>query len=195
VRRFHNAIVIGALCLWSIPAISQTQPPIQKPNPATVVDTQPSIGPMRVRLLPAFSFLYAMRNTTLNTIGPTADAEIAKLLAAMKANGIQPVGPAVLIYHSMTGDRNQKFDLDIGMQVADNAVAPQGYQLSHKAAAHCATVLFGGSVADVGQAYRDLFTNLSTRDLIPTGETREYYLTWDGGGSPNNVIWIAACAE
>ena len=195
MRTLYRAIVIGALCLSSAPAISQTQPAIEKPNAPVVVDLQPSIGPMRLRELPAFGYLYVTRNTTLNTIGPTVDAKIAKLLAAMKANGIGPVGPPVLIYHNMTGDPNQKFDLDIGMEVADSAVAPAGYKLAHKAAAHCATVLFGGSVADLGQAYKELFTNLSTRDLIPTGETREYYLTWDGGQSPNNVIWIAACAE
>ena len=107
MRTLYRAIVIGALCLSGVPAISQTQPAIQKPNAQVVIDIQPSIGPMRVRQLAAFGYLYVTRNTTLNTIGPTVDAEIAKLLAAMKAHGIGPVGPPVLIYHNMRAIRTR----------------------------------------------------------------------------------------
>jgi effector-binding domain-containing protein len=195
MRKFWIVIAVAAVFFCGIQVMSQAQTPIQKPNPVMVVDTEPSIGPMRVRQLPGFSFLYVTRNTTIAGIGNVSNAELPKLFAALKAHGIVPVGPIVFIYHNANGDPKQNFSLDIGIEVADATAAPEGYQLKHEAAAHCATVLYGGSAANLKKGYQELFTNLSTRDLIPTGETREYYLSWDDDQSPNNVILIAACAE
>jgi effector-binding domain-containing protein len=157
------------------------------------VDTEPSIGQMRVRKLPGFTYLYASREVTIGQIGPAAHAELPKLLSAMKAKGIFPTGPAVLTYHGATGDPNQKFQMDVGIQVAEGTDAPAGYQVKKVQPALSATVLYGGAVSGLKKAYGELFGNLPSRDLIPTGETREYYMSWDSADSPNNVLLLVAC--
>jgi effector-binding domain-containing protein len=195
MRKILFVIVVSLFSYSSTLMLAQTPPATKESKPAAAPDTEPSIGPMRVRQLPAFDFVYVTRTTTRLGLARLADAEMAKLMETLKTHNIQPSGGAVFIYHNATGDPNQQISIDMGIQIRDVANAPDGYQLKHVDSVHCATVLYGGSLTGLRQAYRELFTSLATRDLISTGETREYFLAWDQGQSANNVILIAACAE
>jgi len=174
------------LALLSAAVMGQTRPAGQ--NDA---DAKPGVGPMRVEHLKGFSYIYVSRQATLKTIGQVFSVEVPKLLAALKTGEIQLRGGLIAVYHGMTADRNQKFDVDIGFPVDEGAMAPEGYQLVPLNAADCATVLFSGHMAEIGQAYQQLYSRLYARGLQPAPETREYYLYVEDYDSPNNVVLVA----
>lgn len=160
-------------------------------RPAGDADAKPSVGPMRVEHLKGFNYVYVSRQASIRTIGQVFAVEVPKLTAALKTGEIQLRGGPISVYHGMTADPNQKFDVDIGFPVDAEAMAPEGYQLVPMNAANCATVLFSGRMAEIGQAYQHLYPQLNARGLQPAPETHEYYLYWEDFNSPNNVVLVA----
>ena len=53
-----------------------------------------------------------------------------------------------------------------------------------------ATVLYTGSVFEVGQCYQKLFPAIKQMGLEPSGEEREFTLYFEELESPNNVVLV-----
>ena len=184
MKRAGGMAVILALLAAAV--MAQTRPAGQ--NGA---DAKPSVGPMRVEHLMGFNYLYVSREATLKTIGQVFAVELPKLIAALKTENIQMRGGMISVYHGLTADPSRKFNVDIGFPVEAGAMAPEGYQLLPLSDTNCATVVYSGRMAEIGQAYQQLYPKLFARGLQPTGDTREYYLYWEDANSPNNVVLVA----
>jgi len=82
------------------------------------------------------------------------------------------------------------FTLQVGFPVA-NATQPVGtYQVGKLDSMRSLTALYSGPVSKIGQAYGQIFTQLTALGEAPSDERRERYLYWEGPESPNNVIQI-----
>ena len=154
-----------------------------------------SAGPVRRLDLAGFSFLNVDKKVMLKTISQTAGEEVPKLRAAIKAANIQPRGPVVFIYPSMTGQPDAVMDAKIGIVVEETPTAPEGYQLDEFPTATCQTVLHGGPMTTIGQAFQALGPGLCGGGTAPTGEIRVYCLYFEAADSPNNLTLIACVVK
>jgi RNA polymerase sigma factor (sigma-70 family) len=162
-----------------------------KRNPRTRPSGDVSVGPVRQLDLIGFNFLHVDQQVTLKTIPDIARLEASKLRAAMKTAQIEPCGPVVFIYENMTNDPNAVMNVKIGIAVKENPTAPEGYQVEEIRPANCQTVLYGGPMSKIAQAFQVLGPALYAA-AAPTGEIRVYCLYFESADSPNNATLIAA---
>jgi effector-binding domain-containing protein len=161
-------------------------------------DTEPStqpaplVGSEREQFMIGFNFVYTVQTATIPTISQVAGTEVPKLFDAIKQAGIQQRGPVVFIYPQMSHDMSKPFQVQIGMMVEPGGQAPDGYQMKFIPAANCAAVLYAGDMKNIGQAYRPLFEGLTADEKTPTGETRQYFLYFEGDQSMNNIVLVTA---
>jgi effector-binding domain-containing protein len=156
---------------------------------------KPTIGETRVQDLKAFRFCSKTFGTTFDGIKKLADVEIPKLIDAMKTKGTASAGPLVFIYTGVQQDMSKPFKLEIGIMIAKDVPVPDGYQARDVPETHSASLLFTGALKYLEDGYQKLFNSLDDKKLKPTGETREYYLYWEGPESANNVIMITSGVE
>jgi hypothetical protein len=176
-------IALGALLFPSV-LLAQTQP-----------SDNVSISPVRELNLRGFNFLYVDKQVTRAMIGDAAKTEVPKLFRTLRDAHIDPIGPMVFIYPDMPADPQAEFDLEIGITVGPDAVAPDGYDVEQVPPTDCQTVLFGGAMAKIGRAFAKLMPKLHDGTVTPTGEIREYILYFEDAASPNNVCLIAGAVR
>ena len=147
------------------------------------------LSEVAIRTLAPRTILYREVETSLSEMGQTVGPILEQLNALVKEKKIVFDGGAVFVYHGASADPNQKFKLQVSFAVAEDT-KPQGeFTVRKLEPFKCATVLFGGPVSSVPRAYEKVYGGLG--DKTPTGESREYYLDWEGIESPNNVELIA----
>jgi len=177
------------------PADKPAAPPA-KPDPAAgAPDEQFIVSKMRIQDFKPRNYLFAETTTTIAQIGPVVMEIIPKLEQAIKDGKVEVKGPAVFVFQGATADVNKPFTLQVGFLVADDTKDVGEFKVRQLDQFHCATVLFSGAVANVTQAYQQLYTDLFAAGLKPTGESREYYLYWESPESPNNVQLIQVGVE
>jgi effector-binding domain-containing protein len=160
------------------------------------------VSEMRIQRLPGPTYLHAETETTLAKIGQVAGETIPALRKAIAdqnrvvmAHGggnVYITGPLIFVYQGATGEMDTPFKLCIGFAVAEGTKPLGVYKVKKLDDFRCATVLFSGPMAKVGEAYGKLFPALTAAGHTPTGETREYYLYWESDKSPNNILLIQA---
>jgi hypothetical protein len=168
-----------------------------KHNPfaRTRISADVSVGPVRKLEMIGFNFLYVDKQVTLKTISQTAGEEVPKLRAAIKAANIQPRGPVVFIYPRMTGRPDVVLEVKIGIAVEETPTAPEGYQVEEIPPTICQTVLHGGPMTTLREAFGVLGPKLYGSAPAPTGEIRVYCYYFEATDSPNNATLIAAVVK
>jgi effector-binding domain-containing protein len=167
------------------PAAGDPQPPAQ-PG----ADDDFVISRMRIQDFPAVTYFYYPTETTiaqLATVIPPIMEQMGKLIEEQK---VKPQAAPVFVHKGATQDHSKPFHMEIGIPAAEGAQGHEEWKVRQLEAFHCATVIFSGPVARIGQAYQELFTQVFAAGLQPTGETREMHLHWEGPESPNNVSII-----
>jgi DNA gyrase inhibitor GyrI len=157
--------------------------------------TAPSISSVRVQTLKSYTYAYVSTQTTLSKIQDAISTLMPKIDAAVDAGQLRPLGPYVFTYHGATGQQDKPFTLDIGVIVKDNGKRPDGIQFTTVGAEECATVVFTGPVAKIGDAYGKLFGEIGRRGLQPSDVSREFYLYWEGADSENNIVQVQAVLQ
>ena len=141
------------------------------------------------RTLGAKTILYREVETSLSEMGQTVSPILDQLNKLVAEKKVVYDGCAVFVYQGASPDPNQKFKLQVSFAVAEGT-EPQGdFKVRKLEPLKCLTVLYGGPVASVRRAYEKVYGGLGAN--IPTGESREYYLNWEGVESENNVELIA----
>lgn len=158
----------------------------------TTAPSEPNIGAMHVQTLAGMTCLCGEVETSLQSIAADTMNLMTELQQTLKDNKVQVSGGPVFIYHDMTGDPTQRFKLQVGIPVAEKIQAAGKFKVVDLKPFRCATVLYTGAMAQIGQAYQGLMPMLWQGGMQPTGETREYYLYWEKPESPNNVVQVSA---
>ena len=180
------ALVAGGVAAQHQPATPSTQP-AGVADPGELIVTK-----LRVQDLPAITYFYIPTETTLERIGETVQEIMPKMLSTIQENRVNITGPGEFVYHGVTQDPTKPFQLEIGFPVAEGTKEAGDCKVRKLEAFHCASVIYSGPVAQVGQAYQQLFTELFAAGMQPTGETREMYLYWESPESANNIELIMA---
>ena len=141
------------------------------------------------RTLGAKTILYREVETSLSEMGQDVGPILEELSKLVKEKKVVYDGCAVFVYQGASPDPTKKFKLQVSFAVAEDT-KPQGeFKVRKLEPLKCLTVLYGGPVASIAKAYEKLYGGLGNK--TPTGESREYYLNWEGVESANNVELIA----
>ena len=160
-------------------------------GPATEPATPDSItSEMHVQEFPACTYLYASQETTIAQMGPVIAEIMTRLGEAIQEGQVRVVGAPIFVYKGATGDMNKPFQLDIGFPVAEGTQGNDDLKVRTLDKYRCATVIYSGPVAQIGQAYQKVFTDLMEAGLKPSGDSREMHFYWESAESPNNVVLI-----
>lgn len=118
------------------------------------------------------------------------DMLLTPLLEAANSGKIQKTGPIYMVYTDMSDDMSRPFKLQVGAPVRPGTEGWDNYKIRTLQPLRAATVMYSGSLANIGQAYQQIFTDLFAAGLTPSGQNREIYLYWEGTQSSNNVVLI-----
>ena len=147
------------------------------------------LSEVAVRTLGAQTIIYREIETSMadlaTAIGPVLE-DLEKLVLAKK---IVRTSDTIFIYQGATQDPQKKFKLQVSFSVHDDTQPQEGFKVRKLEPFKCVTVLFGGPIPSIAKAYEKLFGGLGGN--TPTGETREYYMHFEGVESPNNVQMVA----
>lgn len=194
--RHLEPLSIGILCAAStlISAGCQVHPralePLPELPPATRPDQPPyTVSRMRVQTVQPLNYLYVPVRSSFQDLPQTAGPIVATLRQPGPARAAI-AGPCLFIYHDPSENPSKPCDMEIGHPVRDDTSAPGGLRLRHLPAFRCATVVYRGSLRNLDQAYARLIPEVIAAGYIPSEESRESYLVWEGPDSPGNVVQV-----
>lgn len=148
------------------------------------------VSDVSVRTLEETTYFYTSVQTTYARIVEAVGQVVPKLEKAVGEGKVRVTGSYVFVYHGATADPNKEFTLEIGTTVAEDT-KPQGeFKVRKLPAFQCASVLFQGPVQQMMVPYGKLLPQVQQAGHEMTGESREYYMYWEGEDSANNVVMI-----
>lgn len=159
------------------------------PATATRGADEVQVTEVAVRTMGSQTILYQEIETTLADLGTAIGPILEGLEKLVKEKKVVYGGSTIFVYQGATDDPAKKFKLQVSFAVLDGTVAQGDFKVRKLEPFKCATVLYGGPISAVAKAYEKVYGGLAGN--IPTGETREYYLHFEGVESPNNVEIIA----
>ncbi len=145
----------------------------------------------RVGEMPERTLLHTTFETTfdqMNKVGPI----IEELIKAAGENHIDADGYIMFIYKGVQMDKTKPFNLTIGLVVPSDTKPAGKYEVTNLPPFKCASALYNGGLATIGEAYQKHYPALIAAGNMPTDESRELYLYWEGEQSNNNVVWLQA---
>jgi len=154
------------------------------PEPETV----PHVGEMKVRKLEAMRYLHRSMKTSFPTMGQAVE-EMMKAFNADTAAGKVPAGQYIYTYEGV--GEGEQFTLKIGLAVKPGVTAPEGYLLTEEPEYLCATVIYTGPTAGIGNTWGELLNGVQAEGYVAEGSGRDYYLYVEKPESPNNVVMLA----
>jgi effector-binding domain-containing protein len=195
-RTLIIALVSAASILVTLSATptrgaKDAEPAAQKQ--AAVKEGGEQFSTVHVRTLGEQPFFYAEIETSFQELGEAVVPTLEELEKLEQDKKVTFTGTAVFVYRNATMDPNAKFKLQVGFPVKEGTAGQGRFKVRKLAPFKCATLLYGGPLSSVGQAYEKLMGAVGERKR--TGESREYYLHWEGVDSPNNVEMIAIGIE
>lgn len=187
--------LVQVACLLSFiaPALAQNAAATSTAPPATGPTSQPvfHLSQLIIKDIPPIPhFLQASTTATTATIAEATNRTFYPLMEAAKTRNIPLEGPATFIFHSITSDPNEPFQMDVGFAVTPDTQPFGEFQVVSLEAFHCATFYYTGPAAGMHLAYPQAFAQLSAAGLAPSGVIREVALYWEDEPSPNNVVEI-----
>jgi effector-binding domain-containing protein len=152
------------------------------PTPATTT-------PLRVKTVPETQFFCAKKELKIAEAGQFATETLPALARQATELKLGQNGPLILSFIGFTGDPEQNFTLEAGFPVQTGKHDDQGtFYFRTVPKFKCASVIYQGSVAGIGDAWKKFVADAFAAGYKPTGETRERYLAWESPESENNII-------
>jgi effector-binding domain-containing protein len=180
---------LSILALFTVVTV-HAQPAAEVPKKDAAKSPEFVVSDMRQQTLPAMTLLYGSEQTTFSKMFDVMMKLLPPVSKALEDKSARSNGSCVFIYHNMNME-DKPFTLDVGWMVADDTKVVGELKVKKTEPFKCATVLFTGSLGNIAKAYEKVMAGLGAAGLTPSGESREYYLFWDGAESPNNVVMIA----
>jgi effector-binding domain-containing protein len=188
-RHLSGSIVVAWMGMWLAGALAAGA---EEPKKAPEGPPECVVGEMRIQRLPGPTYFYTEMETTIPKTRKAVGDIMPVLLKTIGENNVHIAGPSIFVAVGATGDPETPFKLSMGFSVAEGTKPAGDFKVKKLADFRCATVLYSGPPAKVGEAYGKLFASLMAAGHQPTGETREYCLYWESEKSPNNVMLIQA---
>jgi len=185
----YSVVFISSLALLIVSPLALAAEEANKPEQAKPAFV---ISEMRVQKLPGPTVLYSQTQTTIGKISELAEKTIGAIEKAAAEAHAPVQGPVVFVYEGATAQPDQPFKLTIGLMVGEGAKDVGEYKVKKLSDFRCATVIYSGPMANVGEAATKLYSSLMAAGHKPTAEMREYYLYFEKPDSPNNIVLMQA---
>jgi hypothetical protein len=153
-----------------------------------MTESEYTIGEMRVQTVPGFGFFYVSAQTTMPELSKAISEGMPKLFTARDEGCVPMRGSVTFIYRGCSPDA--PFTLEIGFPCPPGTKPVDGAQVRRVDDFYCASLIYTGALAHLGEAYDALLRSMQQASLTPGNEGRELYLHWEEDGSPNNVTMI-----
>ncbi len=184
--RFFVIIAVFMVAAQTLAADAPAkEAPKAAPKPAEYI-----IGEMHQQTIPAQDFIYGSAETTFEKLGDVVNKYIPLLVAGINEGKIIQKGSAMFVYKGIGEDMSKPFTLEVGWCVNDKTKEVGELKVGKTAEFKCATILFTGSLSNIGKAYEKLMPAVMAAGLKPSGESREMYLYFESPESVNNVVQI-----
>jgi effector-binding domain-containing protein len=169
----------------------EAKAPVAK-SPAAAEAKDPEVGEVRIRTLAPRTYAYVATETTFAELGNAVGEAMGKVQKAAEDGTIKVDGPFVITYPKgsahLTPDK--PFQAHIGLIVQEGSKGGGDVKVRKTEPFKAATVLYTGSVFEVGRCYQKLFPAIDKMGLAPSGEAREFTLYFEELESPNNVVLV-----
>jgi hypothetical protein len=147
------------------------------------------ISQMRVQTMREQPFFYVVsRPTMMSGLDEELDLLIPKLEAAQAEAHVGDGAPVIVRY--FPADTPDVYLMETGIPVKAGTAPAGEAQVKTLPLYRCASLLYWGSLAHIGQAYEALMQAMREAGLEQTGEGREWHYHFEGDASPNNVIGL-----
>jgi effector-binding domain-containing protein len=159
-------------------------------------EAPPVIGQMIVQTIPARHFVFGGIETDFQRMV----TPVVQTLTDLAARGVeQKVGLRGPVVHYFYGAPHrmpdQPFKMETGHFVPAGTPAVGEFPVRELPEFKCATLLYVGRGAQIGDAWQALYRAVRAAGLTPTEEERELYLYFEGTDSPNNVVQVQVGVE
>ena len=193
-RRAFSVVTLVAvsLALCLSPAVTGAADDADAKAAAAAQAKGPEVGEVRIRTLAPRSYAYVATETTFAELGNVIGEAMGKIQKAAEEGTIKVDGPFVLAYPEGSAHRtpDKPFKLHIGLMVEEGSKGGGDVKVRKTEPFKAATVLYTGSVMEIGQCYQKLFPAIEKMGLAPSGEEREFTLYFEDLESPNNVVMV-----
>lgn len=148
------------------------------------------LGPAAIQTFAEGRFFHLKARVTQAEIPGRMRELVPWLLKGLAEAKVGTLGPLQVVYHGLSQDPALAFDMEVGVLVPAGTPAAGEAQVRSLAAFTCATQTFTGSLNEVGRAYASIYPALLSAGRVPTGETRQMVLLYEGDASTNNMLLV-----
>lgn len=148
------------------------------------------LGPAAIQTFAGGPYFHVKARATQAEIPGRMRELVPRLLKSLAEAKVGTLGPLQVVYHGITQDPAQPFDLEVGVLVAPGTPAAGEAKVRLLPAFTCATQTFTGSLSQVGKAYATVYPALLSAGRVPSGESRQMVLFYEGDASTNNVLLV-----
>lgn len=161
-------------------------------------DTRPTLpehpdcllGPVAIQTFAEGRFFHLKTRATQAEIPGRMRELVPRLLKSLAEAKVGTLGPLQVVYHGLSQDPALPFDMEVGVLVPPGTPAAGEAQVRSLAAFTCAAQTFTGSLNEVGRAYGAIYPALLSAGRLPSGESRQMVLFYEGDASTNNLLLI-----
>ena len=155
----------------------------------SVLAADPAAGKMRVKEVAARTFFCTKKELKIEQEPEFIRASIRPLMEASTDLKLGYVGAPTLSYIGYRGEREKSFTAELGVPVRKKSDEKKGgFYFREAPKFKCASIIIQGRVDKVGESWMALVQQATDSGHIPSGESREVYLAWEGEESENNII-------
>lgn len=152
--------------------------------------SEPALGPVAIREYRAQTYFHLVRRASQKTMPEVMKQAFPELLAAAEKASVMPLGGAVVVYKNVTPDPDAEFEVQIGVLVNTGTAASGEAKVRELEAFRSASLLYSGSLDQIGEAYMRLYQTLMAGGKMPTQEMRQMILYWEDETSDSNVMLL-----
>lgn len=148
------------------------------------------LGPVALQTFTEGTFFHLKGRATQAEIPARMRELVPRLMKSLAEAKVGTLGPLQVVYQGITQDPTKPFDLEVGVLVAPGTPSAGEAQVRLLPAFTCATQTFTGSLSQVGKAYAGIYPALLSAGRVPSGESRQMVLFYEGDASTNNLLLI-----
>jgi effector-binding domain-containing protein len=148
--------------------------------------------PMEIKNLNEITALCFTSKVTLKALQQFVRVKARELYQEAIKKDLEITGPVYWIYQGMDGNPDTEFTLDIAIPVADGNSYSGKFSIKKLEKFKCLSYWHYGSWSALPSAYGQIFQEINSKSLIPTGEFREIYQVIDFTQDTNNVTEVQA---
>lgn len=142
---------------------------------------------IHVETVPARTVASVRDHARLASISSALESGFGRVFGALAAQGHDPVGPPLVVYHEMAGDEAADVDVEIAIPCPSDAHAADGVQVRELGSGAAAVTTHHGPYDQLAPAYHALTSWIAEHGHEAAGPPREIYVS-DPGETPADEL-------